>query len=1288
MTQRETGSNTTWGIAPQVRRAIRAYVLSSRIALEEDFSRQLTTLGVTGDGVGEIPGGRALTADEQRARDAASAVIDVTVATGASGDEAFWTFVRDCAFTTLNRLVGLRCLEERGMLVVDGSTETAIRVDQALGGSSLYFRVRNELPGSTAPRDVWRETLDRAYRAISGRIGLLFDPDSEFGQLFPLAATLTALIDGLNDPDIPADTWGDDEVLGWVYQYYNAEEKDTVYDKLAAKGKIEHPEELAAATCLYTERYMVDFLLQNTLGALWRQMHPDTRLLEGWPYFVKRPNGEMDSEALPTRVRDITLLDPACGSGHFLARAFDVFAKLYEEEGLESPDDVAQLILERNLHGIDIDLRAIQISALRLFLKGCELASADFRPRRLNLVSTDVVLPPAPPRDFLARFEDDRALRDVIRAIWGELRDAPILGSLLHPERKIDELLESRRSKGNTLELQDNAAWDRFRNDLLEGLRQQFESEAQSTDIGRRLFGEQAAKGVSLIEALGRRYDVVVTNPPYAGWGNLNQELKQFLASQYEVGKQDLFAAFVLRCSEFLRPGGRAGMVTQHTWMFLRSFRRFRQAILEGTTIDALVHLGEHGFEESAAAGAFAVAFSFRALPLAESHSIQAARLVGLTSPGAKDAALRDAILKGALYSANQLALARLPNASLAYWLPSRLLEILSEPSMLVVSEGLGTRDEERFVRCFWEAGWDRDSWVPYSKGGGFRRWFGLRQWVVDWDRSGAAVKEYIRATYPPDKFTLLIRHESLYFTPCLTYSTLARGSLGARDNERSLFSDAGPGIFPEGLPNSIVLSQLNARLSSYLVRSLSGSLTAKQAYVQGLPITRRFEKPRTRLAACCVALRRMLVADDPIERDYVSPQLGSRTISPLEPHAYDIESLLHTLEGYNERMVFDAYELDEMDIQAVLDETGMPAGWHSLISGYDALPKPPEGVDLPEGLTGFLDELEHRELDPTELDALKERLRTLYVAGPGAKVQEEAAPSGEDGEEQVLGAHIPIPTETFLEELSVKLGVHPISVFHLLQEMREQEDLVCPPEMRRALEDYVVVTVLRLLGFRWPEQDAYEATNGPIVPPEHVDPDGVIPLVPCNDEPTLEQRVRARMEHQFGEEGAEAALGEFRRYVGKNLGTWLAKEFFRTHTQRFKNRPIAWHLTSREGTFQALVLYHRLSRDTLQRISNLYAAGLINRLKAELQLATERGDERKAQDVRFQIEDVEEFRDRLRAIEEGRELANRIRCRWKDEDADGRPGPYGPDIDDGVKVNIRPFQETGLLTRPVIKKW
>ncbi|MCC7107423.1 MAG: hypothetical protein IT307_19980 [Chloroflexi bacterium] len=179
------------------------------------------------------------------------------------------------------------------------------------------------------------------------------------------------------------------------------------------------------------------------------------------------------------------------------------------------------------------------------------------------------------------------------------------------------------------------------------------------------------------------------------------------------------------------------------------------------------------------------------------------------------------------------------------------------------------------------------------------------------------------------------------------------------------------------------------------------------------------------------------------------------------------------------------------------------------------------------------------------------------------------------------------------------------------------------------------------------------------------------------------------RVERQFGEEGAEQSLKEFRQWVGRDLGDWLRRDFFKRHIRQFKRRPIAWHLVSPERTFEAFVLYHRLSRATLQKLRAQYAGGLIARLRTEQERVRQRGASDLVSKLQLQIEDVEEFRGRLEKIERGDELKFRVRCRWKGEEAEGRPGPYAPDIDDGVKVNIRPFQEAGLLAvKEVIKKW
>jgi len=238
-------------------------------------------------------------------------------------------------------------------------------------------------------------------------------------------------------------------------------------------------------------------------------------------------------------------------------------------------------------------------------------------------------------------------------------------------------------------------------------------------------------------------------------------------------------------------------------------------------------------------------------------------------------------------------------------------------------------------------------------------------------------------------------------------------------------------------------------------------------------------------------------------------------------------------------------------------------------------------------------------------------------------------------------------------------------------------------------LEDYASVSVLRLLGYRWPEQDAYEQEHGPLLPAELVDDDGIIPLVACGEQPTAEQLLQRRLETEFGEQGAAQSETEFRQWVGRDLGDWLRRDFFKRHVQQFKQRPIAWHLVSPERTFEAFVLYHKLSRATLERLRTDYAGALIGTLRADLERARERRAAVEVSRLQAQIEDVEEFRERLQQIERGDELKYRIRCRWKGEEESGRPGPYNPDIDDGVKVNIRPFQEAGLLgVREVIKKW
>jgi Eco57I restriction endonuclease. len=1282
---------STWGIAPAVRKILAKRILELRGLLEDDTRRQLAALGITADGIAEVPAGRTLTEDEGSAREVAEAVIRAARDAGSRHETAFDDYVRETAFTYLNRAVGLRCLEERGLLIVDGQPETVIKTDPVRGVASLAWRVRNEHP-DFGPREVAREAFVRACAAITERIAVLFDPAAEHAVLFPLAATVNRVSEVLNDPGIPASVYAEDEVLGWVYQYWNSDDKDRVYAKLKKGGKIEGPEELSAASTLYTERYIVDYLLQNTLGTLWTELKPDTALRSTWPYYVTPPEGNEIPTRESKRVRDITLLDPAVGSGHFLVRAFDLFRQLYAEEGTEDPVKVPALILERNLFGIDIDTRATQIAALALYAKAASALAditgdprAPFTPRRINLVSADITLPPGdPPADLLAELPEPE-LQELAKGLWASLQGAHDFGSLLHPERTINETFARLKARDRDgLWAADDKAWTERRRTLIATLERTFEREAASDDLGQRLFGEQASRGLSFVQALRRRYDVVVANPPYAGAGNLADEVRAFLAREYRDGRGDLYAAFIVRCTEFANGGrraGRVGMVTRQSWMFQTSFVDLRLSLLGSATISTLAHLGAHAFEEISGEVVSVVAIAIACAPPGSGHLVACLRITGGADPTSKQRDLRRAVAFGVdRYNVSQSGFVDLPQAPLVYWVPRSLLQLLSTKhvvgSIAAVRQGMSTGDNERFVVASWEPGYGflNRGWRWFARGGSYSRWIGLENYVVQWSRDGLAIKSTGRAA---------VRSEALYFRDGLTYTQAAGGNLGVRILRDASFGNASNAVFGDRTVASMAIV-LNSRVCTFFARAIAQKMTFEVGHLERLPVPVR--TLRAAHEPVLVALKTVVVARLLEERAFIAVSVEERSVSGNSAAA-----LLHALEGWNERLVFGAYELGPDDVQAVIDETGTPAGWYPLIVGYDAMPEPPEGIELPDGLTEFLATLEHRTLTVHELATLKSNVRTLYEAGPGAKVEldEGGSAASDDEDGAALGARIPIPTETFLEELSQRLEIHPISVHWLLIELRERDGVVSPPLRARELEDYLQVTILRILGYRWPEQDAYEAEHGPLLPPDLVDPDGIVPLVAIDDQTTMTDRIRDRLERQFGEDDADAMLRDIKRYLKRDLDDWLKRDFFKSHIPRFKQRPIAWHLTSPAGEFAALVLYHRLSRETLERLRAQYAGDRIKRLEAELARAQARDNASEVSRLKAAIEDVEEFQRRIEAIERGATLADRIRCRWKDEEATGRPGPYTPDIDDGVKVNIRPFQEAGLFpVKTVIRKW
>ena len=1070
------------------------------------------------------------------------------------------------------------------------------------------YRIRsfNPEPSATAyPRNpaILRSDRDRSFNPVPSATAYPRNPAILRSDRTPLDE------DEPTEPNGPPNPFTAPDALGWAYQYWNTEEKDRIFAKVrTVKGAKIAGADIVPATQLYTEDYMVKFLVQNSLGVTWMGMYPGSRLSDGWEYYVR------DADRAPVvrkPVAEITVLDPAVGSGHFLLEAFDLFWGMYEEEGVTTaPEAIAAAILNNNLFGIDIDERAVQIAQAALWMKAKErapdLSADDIAGFRDHLVATNIRLPQDDDhvRDFLDKHPEDSPLRHALPAIFAGLAHADELGSLLKVEEILeDEIAAMRRADPLFAYSMAAEGWgSRF----MARLREHFEAEVEAADLVQAFFNRSAGKGLALLDLLARRYDVATANPPYMGSKNMGPVIKRYLERHYGPGRRDLYTAFILRSLELANERGRVAMVMPQTWMFLRSFADLRApqqtsrpengiGLVSDLRNEVLAHLGRHAFSEADPPSNVMMDVWAKA-QLSPEHRVTCFRLTA-----ANEAVEQARILRDTITGMNQNAIVsrplqrrflEVPQTPLCYWLRDRFLELLSGPTLGEIAEvckGLDTASDTRFVRYAWESmigGSGRtcrqQRWFPLEKGGGYGKWYGHHLWAVDWEHNGVRIRSHHNST---------IRNERHYLRGGWTYSYMSRGSMALRKYPEGSIFAAGASAGIIGLPD-VQATSLNTRLSSYIVRSISSKIQLNEGYVSRLPILGSIPTTLYGLESNCIVLKQRIVAFDPRERTFYPSHLLLDEIEALS-------ASLHTIEGKSERLVFSAFQVDGDELTAVLDETGTPAGWHPLITGFDATPLLPEDL-LPVPLDDLANH-PHRNLSPDEIAHLRRRLRALYEAGPGATIEDDEGPTAEDEDDEdeetsTVGARIPIPTETFVEELSVKLEVHPISIYWLLKEGRETEGWRCPPEEKRLMEDRLTVVVLRLLGHRWPKQ--IEAGE-PL--PDWADPDGIIPITPLAREATLLERVQQRL-------GAEEIdTSDFAEVMGKPLDAWLATEFFKHHTKQFKKRPIAWQLQSGKFTartapaFACLMYYHKVDADTLPKLRSQYVGPLRQRLETEL---------------------------------------------------------------------------------------
>ena len=538
--------------------------------------------------------------------------------------EAVEKLVRETAFTWLNRFAALKMLEARGLVrqsLLRGSDSNGFK--RWLTTSGNEAKLRRYEAGSLPLDDLGEGPRDTAYRRyllhlctdMAAQIRILFDPDTVPSRLCPRPRALADLLALLNHPDLVA-VWGEDETIGWIYQSFNAEELERAFREARLSGKKFEAADIPAVTQLFTPRWVVRFLVENTLGRLWLQMHPDSHLAEQLEYLV--PVEDVPWKPL-RQVREITLLDPACGTMHFGLVAFDLLTEMYREE-LEhagtsgwphepSVSDVSEIpaaILEHNLFGIDIDLRAVQLSALTLYLKAKSL-NPHALIRQSNLACANVHLLDGPHlASFLGTMQFSRAeYEQILKPLWDRLHDTEQLGSLLRLEQDMAARIEAARKRipgqarlplpGTPSLFEEDHSEEEYRQHLTRRILQAFEDFARQQarqGLDETYFVGEATKSLRLLDVLLRRYDVVVTNPPYMSLRKMNEQLKKLVGQAYPAGKGDLYAAFIQRCLELATPQGRVGMLTMHSFMFISSYESLRAEAMKIAEVEVLAHFG------------------------------------------------------------------------------------------------------------------------------------------------------------------------------------------------------------------------------------------------------------------------------------------------------------------------------------------------------------------------------------------------------------------------------------------------------------------------------------------------------------------------------------------------------------------------------------------------------------------------------------------------------------------------------------------------------------------------
>ena len=790
--------------------AIKNFAVSARIMLIQAVTQKAFEYEVTENGKNDpsqaAVNGQSLTSAEQSQR--AQLIAQIRA-------KGFASTMEEAAYTWFNRFIALRFMEVNNYLPShtrifsdeDGNFKPEVLTDAVnLEIDGLDKELVLELLEQQKNEQLYQYIIITQCNALNEGLPEMFERIGGWTELlFPKNLLREDSVIAHMVKDIPESDWNDQvQIIGWLYQYYNSEPKDRVFANLKKNIKISAAD-IPAATQLFTPDWIVRYMVENSLGRLWTEGHgkPENA---NWKYYLEEAEQEnavkSELEKLRAAYREIQpeqikIIDPCMGSGHILVYAFDVLIDIYTACGW-SERDAAKSILRNNLYGLDIDRRAYQLAYFAVMMKARQynrrILTAENQPNLANFA-------------------------DVMHV------DTSLLSGSL---RKFAEQFQFADTYGSLMTVTKPAGLD----EAVSAFLPTFGMQAEQLEMMMRV-----------ARILTQKYDVVCTNPPYMGGSGMNATLSTYVKKNFPDSKSDLFACFMEKCGQLIKRNGLYAMITQHAWMFLSSYEKLREKLKMHSIVD-MAHLGARAFDEIGGEVVQTTAFVSCGRRVADFKGTYV-RLVDIVGEWEKEAAYRSGNHR---YTAKQENFSKIPGSPVAYWVSEKIFDLyINYPALGSIAsprKGNSTSNNDRFLRRWFEVNKQKMNlhcekltiettlkrrWFPYNKGGGYRKWYGFNEYLIDWYNDAAEIRKIK---------TAVIANYQYFMKPGLTWSTLTSNNFSIRwFDEGFIFDNGGCCIFDLGNKRKYLCALLNSKVFAYIFSQLNPTLNFQSGEVAKFPI-------------------------------------------------------------------------------------------------------------------------------------------------------------------------------------------------------------------------------------------------------------------------------------------------------------------------------------------------------------------------------------------------------------------------------------------------------------------